>query len=144
MAGALHDMKEEEKEIEDEMTRLSNRHDSDISSLTRLYSFATVLSDDIRQIEDLLQVVMTRVVPARLSVYLSFKSGLKFPLSFCYVSHSETSSGVSVQYMGVLYRETEVLSWEGGADYIVVQTRDRRYLLHPGHSPDAPLSEKEV
>ena len=144
ITDSLAEVNREEEEIEDQLTRLTSRHESDLRALTRIFAYDTILESDFLSLSDFLETLLHKAPPPRLASYLSSRCGLAHIPEFHLSSiQKEGTKGIFL-FEARVYQEVEVLNLKEHPHHLELTTPTHTYFLHPGYQTSSPLSEKEV
>jgi len=143
VSKSLTGLAKEEEGLASRLAELSSTQSRDKQGLYRMLLFSSTLDSDVSILEDTLTSLSTGRAPARLSSYLSFKSGLDQVYSFGLSTIVRVPGGLDVQYVTSLYQEVEVIQTLAHPSYLDLRTERALYHLHPSHF-DSPLDVAEV
>ena len=146
MADMLDTVARGEDGLAQQLQTVQQQHMQDMNLASRLITFHSIVLSDINLLECTMSSLSTGVTPPYLSALLSVKSGLVRSAPYRFVQVSPSPKGVTVEYVGTLYRESEVLevfpSNFSGAYFL--RTRYHLFFLSSLHVANAPISELDV
>lgn len=109
VSASVANLNKEEEMLAAQVATLSSDHLRDIKALVRLSAYEAMVDSDLQLLEDLLASVMSGTAPARLSSYLSYRSGLQHSSPFSYLQMSVAPKGLEVVVTASLYHDGEVV-----------------------------------
>jgi hypothetical protein len=144
MTDAVSNLTLEEDKLNARMAEVADKHEFDIERNYRMAAHRFIMMEDVDQLEDILEAVVTGVVSPRHAVYLSAKAGLSHVASFTFLNLTESRRGVIVTYLSRLFHEVEAEEAVVEPPYHLLTTAAMRYYLHSSHDLSLPLTEEET
>jgi hypothetical protein len=144
LTNAIGNMTVEEDKLAARVSEMADKHEFDLERSYRMSAHRFILMEDVDQLEDILEAVVTGAVNSRHAVYLSAKAGLSHVASFAFLNLTESRHGVTVTYLSRLFHEVEAEEAVVVPPYHLLSTAAVRYYLHSSHDLSLPLTEEET
>jgi hypothetical protein len=134
----------EEEVLGRHLQELAQKHNEDVSKITRLNVHNQIILEDIDKLEDVLTAVWTGEATVRHAVFLSAKANLPTVAHFRAVGLHMDRNGPVVRYSTRIFKRVDVLAVNRTKLMTTLSMLGRTYYLHPGHNLQLPLTEQEV
>ena len=134
----------EEEQMHKRIDAIANQRTRDRNQLSRIMVLTAIAQDDIKDMEDILEILWTGRVPARHAIKLSKYAKLPRVALFNFNRATPGQEGPVMQYSTRTYYNSKAKVIEYGLTYTEIQTDHNLYLLHPGHDLSTPIMEIET
>jgi hypothetical protein len=140
----IRNITNEEEVLGRHLNELAQKHNEDVSKITRLNVNYQIILEDINKLEDVLMAVWTGEVTVRHAVFLSAKANLPTAAHFRTVGLHMDRNGPVVWYVTRIFKRFYILAVNRTKRMTTLSTLGRTYYLHPGHNLQLPINELEV
>ena len=144
ITGVIGNLTQEEEKVMAMLKDIAEKHEFDMERNYRMAAHRFTMMEDVDQLEDIVEAVLSGKVNSRHAVYLSAKAGLSHVASYQFMNITKSRKGVIVTYLSRLY------SWMDGVEtvitpvYHLLATPVTSYYLHSTRELSLGISEEEV